>query len=975
MQLQIEHVLENGKSKFQVVRGDDLKRSTAVELPSPQEVRVAGDKKLLDELKWYLENYLELPLGAYCETAEQVLKALKDWGRECFDKLFYGGNARDWFQNARQGGLENLRLKISSNDPVILSWPWEAINSHDDDFLALRCCIERQLTDLSDPLPLPENLPTDQINMLLIVARPDDDEDVGYHTLARPILDGTKELQLPIQVDVLRPATFKQLQKTLEDKPGFYHIVHFDGHGGYGVFANRQGNNYVFQGSEGVLVFEEDEKASDKEAKTGLISAHMLSQLLAEHRIPVMVLNACQSAAIDKNAEDCFASVACSLQKAGIRSVVAMSHSLYVSGAKEFVPNFYEHLFKNGNIAEALRAGRKAMYQNASRDCVIGQHDLQDWMVPVLYQQLPANKPIIPVVRNNKKENEKTCFVPEDAQHIGDYGFIGREAAILNLERAMQKQSQAGILVHGMAGIGKTTLIKGFLQWLNDTNGLEREAIWFNFEGIRSAEFVVNQLLEPLYGTNAMVAPIEQKIAVLVQIFRDNRFVMVWDNFESVSGIDGTEVTPLMPEEDRMILKNLLRGLRGGKTKILITSRASEDWLDVQECFRLSLGGLYGQELWTYCNAVVSDLGLKLERKNADYAELIGRLDGNPLAIRSMLLCLGQRSARQLIKELDTAFTGLSGDESTNRIQTAFQLLEKGIDPMFAPVLQLIGLHEHFFDTDYLKAMFASAGENVSEDTLSRAMKMLTTAGYHSPIGLNIYRMHPAFRGCLMQTHPASETLRRAFVDIMGSLADAIAPKELHEQRHWFMIHEANSYHAARLASELRMEVHDLALTQCLAVYAQNMRNFLHATRLFEELAQKCEHYNRPEHVAITYHRLGSIAQEQRDFATAESWYKKSLAISEKHGNEHDAASSYGQLGILHIRMDQPEQAGRFYLKALAGFANTNDGRSVNITAANFVRLHKSAGGPMQQTLQTLWTDTGFDLETLHSLEKQFEDE
>ena len=31
-----------------------------------------------------------------------------------------------------------------------------------------------------------------------------------------------------------------------------------------------------------------------------------------------------------------------------------------------------------------------------------------------------------------------------------------------------------------------------------------------------------------------------------------------------------------------------------------------------------------------------------------------------------------------------------------------------------------------------------------------------------------------------------------------------------------------------------------------------------------------------------TYHDLGIIAQEQRDFAQAEQWYRKSLAISER---------------------------------------------------------------------------------------------
>ena len=41
------------------------------------------------------------------------------------------------------------------------------------------------------------------------------------------------------------------------------------------------------------------------------------------------------------------------------------------------------------------------------------------------------------------------------------------------------------------------------------------------------------------------------------------------------------------------------------------------------------------------------------------------------------------------------------------------------------------------------------------------------------------------------------------------------------------------------------------------------------------------------------------IAQDQRDFAQAEQWYRKSLAITEKLGNEHGAASTYHQLGII----------------------------------------------------------------------------
>ena len=67
-----------------------------------------------------------------------------------------------------------------------------------------------------------------------------------------------------------------------------------------------------------------------------------------------------------------------------------------------------------------------------------------------------------------------------------------------------------------------------------------------------------------------------------------------------------------------------------------------------------------------------------------------------------------------------------------------------------------------------------------------------------------------------------------------------------------------------------------------------------------------------------TYHQLGIIAQEQRDFPTAEGWYKKSLAIKEKQGNEHGAATTYHQLGRIAEEQRDFTTAEGWYRKSLA---------------------------------------------------------
>src|SRR5262249_36551730 len=58
--------------------------------------------------------------------------------------------------------------------------------------------------------------------------------------------------------------------------------------------------------------------------------------------------------------DDAFASVATSLLRAGVRSVVAMSYSLYVSAARELLPAFYRRLFESGSGARGTPGGRQA---------------------------------------------------------------------------------------------------------------------------------------------------------------------------------------------------------------------------------------------------------------------------------------------------------------------------------------------------------------------------------------------------------------------------------------------------------------------------------------------------------------------------------------------------------------------------------------------------------------------------------------
>lgn len=900
-----------GGDGFVVMSGSG-KVSKAVELCRPEGVAIEGtEANLPQELRWYLEEYLDYPYSPNDQRADRVLKALSKWGQACFEALF-SGVARDWYTQARQSGLEDLTLNIASDEPSVLGWPWEALCDQSQT-LAHLCSIERQLHVPNEPVEPYEALPRDQINILLIIARPLGDKDVGYHAIARAVVELATNSGPDINVDVLRPPTFAQLQSHLRDNRGHYHIVHFDGHGGYGdSTVPRDGR--TFEAAQGKLIFETDDNEKDP------VSATKLSQLLAEHRIPVMVLNACQSARIDATAETAFASVAASLISAGVRSVLAMGYNLYVSGAQQLLPAFYRELFKSGDTAQATREGRKAMLTTPVRASAAEAIELQDWLVPVLYQQSPltlerANQsaPRIAAVEEQSEDP-----LPEEALRIGSYGFIGRERIIQQIERASQpNHPAAGILIRGMAGIGKTTVAAGYLRWLRDTGGLpEYKVQWFEFDRIQSAGYVISQLATAVFGGRADSASQEEKLAALKQTLPKIRTIQVWDNFESVSGVSGSEeATGLLPAEDRQILSELLASMRGGHSRVLITSRSEELWLPVTSVQRLVLGGLSGEDRWLYCDAIVRDIGIKPNRQDPQWRALMNELHGHPVATRIVLLQLQSHSAEQLLGDLHAALQrNGDNDEDTKRLYAALSLLDALDRPEYDQPLQLIGLHRHYVDSDYL-------GEMLKEQTGTRdiegCMEMLQQAGLVRGLGNNIWQMHASLPGWLMTNRPADEVLQRRFVGLMGSYAHNYHDVEINRQQYAMQVHGASMQSALTLSDELGMDDDFVSITFFYGDAAYKQRRLEEAAWHFSRLQSWSEKKGRDEEAAAACHHLGLSAHEQRDMQSAEKWYKKSVAISEKQGFERGAASSYHQLGRIALEQSCYGIAKNWYEKSL----------------------------------------------------------
>lgn len=387
--LLIRHVESGDPPKFQAICPQDARSTETVAIPSPVGFPVEGrpNNDLMSELRWYLEGFLDYPFPPETEHAERVRDALRRWGVEAFNNLFGDRRGGEIFNDATRAGYESLHLLISSDDPQVLGWPWEALRDPQAGQLAQTCQIERRLNTVRKPDKVGRRWPKNQVNFLLVTTRPYEG-DVRYRSISRPLVELIDKQVLPAQVTVLRPPTFENLREHLRERPNHYHIVHFDGHGSYGQAHAPSGGPHMLQGPEGRLIFEDDQGKPDP------ITAEQLSVLLRQHHIPAIVLNACQSAMVDQGVKDPFASIAAALLKSGIRSVVAMAYSLYVSEAQEFLPAFYGDLFRTGDVARAARAGRQRMFQQKDRVCARGRYPLDDFeMHPALTGFLRATRP------------------------------------------------------------------------------------------------------------------------------------------------------------------------------------------------------------------------------------------------------------------------------------------------------------------------------------------------------------------------------------------------------------------------------------------------------------------------------------------------------------------------------------------------------------------------------------------------------
>lgn len=635
----------------------------------PVTVSSPFDTDQLQELDWYFEQHLRFPFTDQVR-ARQAGESITVYGEALFGQLIAGSRVREAYGALKRRAYPNGFVIEVVGSPVFQALHWEALKDPElPRPFALDVPVVRRGRASAPPVEaVAGNSPT--LNLLVLTARPGEVRDVGYRTITRPLVATLRQAQLRVDVDFVRPGTWQALVERLEAATrdhgaGHYHAIHFDLHGGllsYEQFVkapgppdrvtlrNRWGRSEIapFEGVKAFLCFQ-----PTKDDPSGLGEAGELSGLLLKHKIPIAILNACQSGK-QVGAEE--SSLAARLLEAGMQSVLGMAWSVTVSAAERLIPKLYRDLFAGRPLASAVLAGRRELNADKARRAAFNETvALEDWLLPVAYQN---REPRLAFREFTREEADRwyTEQAGRSADPVTEYGFFGRDLDVLRIETALLTRRNL-LLIQGMGGSGKTTILRHLAHWWELT-GLTERSFYFGWDERAWTRAQILRALAPhVLPADAVrafdtMSEAAQQQAVAAAL-RGKRHLLILDNLESITAAP-LAIPHSLDANRREELRGFLAALAGGQTLVLMGSRGDEAWLG-RDTFAdnvYQLEGLDPEAASDLADAVLQRAGAQDRRKESAFKDLMTLLAGYPLALQVVLPHLAAKTAATVLDEL-----------------------------------------------------------------------------------------------------------------------------------------------------------------------------------------------------------------------------------------------------------------------------------------------------------------------------------
>lgn len=433
-------------------------RTTIIKILGAVEFR-PEDFPSSEEQNWMLENgfLVKQDSSHFSQQIQQII------GKEIYKSLFPNGDARELLERmlAVCGSREQLHIQLGFSDEIeqrsrLPDYPWELAYSPKGFLIEKQVVFSRFIGFLETTPQLP---PVDKINVLLVSSSATD-EEMGLNFLGnqeqKAVFRGLKqaEEENKICVKQLKSPTFKELGDYLTENTGEKapHIIHFDGHGLFGLRCDvcrtihnqiriescrKCGQSLTGKIPQGYLLFES--KEGEWNQNGDYVSAREIGNLLRkvsleqaeEYGVRLVVLSACKTS-VSLASESLFNGLAQNLIQHQVPAVLAMQYNVTVGGATAFSERFYRAVGNHKLLTTAVSLGQQAMGIEGNQ-----------WYRPVLYMRWHNNeggqlfgKQRLDTFVNDEKPNKSTYRKIKQSkmnlQELTRNGIINELASIFN---------------------------------------------------------------------------------------------------------------------------------------------------------------------------------------------------------------------------------------------------------------------------------------------------------------------------------------------------------------------------------------------------------------------------------------------------------------------------------------------------------------------------------------------------------------
>lgn len=348
--------------------------------------------------------------------------------------------AQEGFTAIAEDTTKHRTVHLMHTDSFVLNLPWR-IAVAQDDYLTLTKGLKHEgklpAYEPENPLPL---------KVLVMIAAPEGGgARLSYEEEEEQIIRAFGQLyeNAQVQIDFTDDGSIESLESRLRDN--HYHILHFSGHG-------------TFKDGQGYLQLEDFVTDNPK-----LVTAEAFAKAVnvrPKHRPALVMLSACQSAQ-GGSTEEGFKGVTDQMLHIGIPAVVAMSFSVLDYFATAFAAEFYGKMAAQHYIGEAFHKAVQHI-RILEQDWRKSRGETQapgQWMIPQLYTTQQCTHLINwqKTARQLRLQNYK--FATGDERLILEkqegYRFIGRRKKRKEAMQYLRKREP--ILIKGQGGVGKTS--------------------------------------------------------------------------------------------------------------------------------------------------------------------------------------------------------------------------------------------------------------------------------------------------------------------------------------------------------------------------------------------------------------------------------------------------------------------------------------------------------------------------------------